>query len=277
MNFWEELTLQEILHYKVIHFGSIQIRVESILFLLIFIIVSHLFLRFVKKIINRITTLDEAKKYSIFSLFKYFYITICIVLGLQILGFNITLIVAGSAALLVGLGLGIQNLFSDYISGIIVLFDSSIKVGDIIEVDGLVCQVKEIKLRTSLVLTRDDKYIIIPNSNLTKNSIINWTHYGSAARFEVTVGVAYGSDVALVKRLLTEATIENKNTLTSPKPFVRFTDFGESSLNFSVFFWTPEVFRVENIKGEIRESIHEKFKNNRIEIPFPQRVIHQRP
>jgi small-conductance mechanosensitive channel len=108
--------------------------------------------------------MDEAKKYSIFSLFTYFFYTICIIIGLQILGFDITLLLAGSAALLVGLGLGIQNLFSDYISGIIILFDNSIKVGYVIEVNQLVCQVQEIKIRTSQVLTRDDKYIIIPNT-----------------------------------------------------------------------------------------------------------------
>src|SRR5690606_22604397 len=119
-------------------------------------------------------------------------------------------------------------------------------------------------------------YIVIPNSNLTKNSIINWTHNGSAARFEVNVGVAYGSDVQLVKSILVEATKENQHTLPNPQPFARFTDFADSSLNFSVFFWTHDVFRVENIKGEIRESINQKFASRKVEIPFPQRVIHQK-
>ncbi|MFZ1704766.1 MAG: mechanosensitive ion channel domain-containing protein [Saprospiraceae bacterium] len=192
------------------------------------------------------------------------------------MGFNITILLAGSAALLVGLGLGIQNLFSDYISGIIILFDSSIKVGDIIEINNIVGKVQEIKLRTSLVLTRDDRYIIIPNTELTKSPIINWTHYDISARFSISVGVAYHSDVHLVKSLILQAVKENEHVLQTPEPFVRFDDFGDSALQFNVFFWAHDVFRVENIKGQIRESITQKFRNNAVEIPFPQRVVHQR-
>jgi len=190
------------------------------------------------------------------------------------LGFDLTLLLGGSAALLVGFGLGIQSLFSDFVSGIILLVDSTVKVNDIIDIDGLVCQVQEINLRTTTVLTRDDKYIIVPNTDLTRNQLINWTHSDIASRFEVTVGVDYSSDVNLVMKVLKEAVDKQEGILTQPSPFVRFIDFADSSLNFSIFFWSEEVFRIENMKSEIRVRIFDMFKKNNIKIPFPQRVVH---
>jgi small-conductance mechanosensitive channel len=196
------------------------------------------------------------------------------VIGLQILGFNLSVLMAGSAALLVGIGLGLQNLFSDFVSGIIILVDSTVKVDDIIEINGMVCQVQEINIRTTTVLTRDDKYIILPNSDLTRNQLINWTHSAISSRFEVSVGVDYSSDVKLVMKILKEAVDKQKGVLKMPSPFVRFTDFGDSSLDFSIIFWSEEVFRVENIKSEMRIRIFELFNSNNITIPFPQRVVH---
>ncbi|PJB12327.1 MAG: mechanosensitive ion channel protein MscS [Flavobacteriales bacterium CG_4_9_14_3_um_filter_40_17] len=215
-----------------------------------------------------------SKKYSLYNLMKYFIIVLAVGISLQILDFNLSVLIAGSAALLVGLGLGLQNLFSDYVSGIIILFDSTVKVGDVIEINGLVCKVEEINLRTTTVLTRNDKYIILPNTDLTRNQLINWTHSDIASRFEVNVGVDYSSDVKLVMKILFEAAINQPGVLKNPKPFTRFTDFGESSLNFSIIFWSEDVFRVENIKSELRVKIFDKLNENNITIPFPQRVVH---
>ena len=175
---------------------------------------------------------------------------------------------------MVGLGLGLQNLFSDFISGLILLVDSSIKVDDVIEIEGLVCKVQEINLRTTTVLTRDDKYIILPNTILTKNQLINWTHSDVTSRFDVTVGVDYASDVKLVMAVLKQAVESHPSVLKTPPPSIRFADFADSSLNFTILFWCEEVFRVENIKSEIRVRIFELFTENNISIPFPQRVLH---
>mgnify|MGYP002663307730 CR=1 FL=1 len=139
---------------------------------------------------------------SIFSLVKYFFLVFATLTGLQIIGFDLSVLIAGSAALLVGIGLGLQNLFSDFISGIIILFDSTVKVNDIIEVNGTVSIVQEINLRTTTVLTRDEKYIILPNSHLTKNELINWTHSSVSSRFEVLIGVDYSSDINQVMQIL---------------------------------------------------------------------------
>ncbi|QYJ69526.1 mechanosensitive ion channel [Flavobacterium litorale] len=256
--------------------GDTKIKISSIIFLIIFLLFSAMLLRIIKRSVYRTNRFDDAKKYSVYTLVKYFLLVIIIVLSLQILGFNLSVLMAGSAALLVGLGLGIQNLFSDYISGLIILIDSSVKVGDVIEVNGIVGTVQKIDLRTTTILTRDDKYIILPNTQLTRNELINWTHNELASRFEVTVGVDYSSDIKLVMRLLQEAVLEEENILEVPEPFVRFIDFGESSLNFSILFWVEDVFRVENAKSDLRIKIFEKFAQHNVTIPFPQRVIHNK-
>ncbi|SEA28279.1 Mechanosensitive ion channel [Flavobacterium gillisiae] len=266
--------MKEIIDYTLFQDGGFSIKVISIIKLILFIIVVLLVLKLIRKAIYKVEKIDVAKKYSIYRLVRYLIILVSIIAGLQLFGFNLSVLVAGSAALLVGIGLGLQNLFSDFISGILLLLDSSVKVNDVIELNGMVCTVQEINLRTTTVLTRDDKYIILPNSDLTKNQLINWTHNDLASRFEVTVGVDYSSDVKQVMQILKQAVDNQNSVLKEPSPFIRFTDFGDSSLNFSIIFWSEELFRVENIKSELRIKIFELFKNNNITIPFPQRVVH---
>lgn len=266
--------MKDLFNATLVPFEGINIKVSSILMLAAFIILMILLLQIIKKIVFKGINADHAKKYALFNLIKYIVLVFSFVISLQILKFDLSVLLAGSAALLVGIGLGLQYLFSDFVSGIILLIDSSIKVDDIIEVNGLVCQVQEINLRTTTVLTRDDKYIILPNTDLTRNQLINWTHSAITSRFEVTVGVDYSSDVPLVMKILKDAVQNQTGVLKEPVPFVRFTEYAESSLNFSVFFWSEEVFRVENIKSDIRAKIFEMFQANGIKIPFPQRVIH---
>lgn len=266
--------MKEFFNYTVLQLGDFDLRISTILKLVFLIFFVIILLYGIRTTIYKASRIDVAKKYSIFSLIKYVVLVMTAFAGFQILGFDLTLLLGGSAALLVGFGLGIQSLFSDFVSGIILLVDSSVKVNDIIDIDGLVCKVQEINLRTTTVLTRDDKYIIVPNTDLTRNQIINWTHSDLASRFEISVGVDYSSDVNLVMKILKEAATKQPGILKSPEPFVRFTDFADSSLNFSVFFWSEEVFRVENMKSEIRVRIFEMFAKSKIRIPFPQRVLH---
>jgi small-conductance mechanosensitive channel len=266
--------MKKIIDYTLFQDGDFSIKVINILKVFAFLIVVTLLLKIIRKAIFGVDKIDIAKKYSIYSLVRYLVIVISIISGLQMFGFNLSVLVAGSAALLVGIGLGLQNLFSDFVSGIILLADSSVKVNDVIELNGLVCTVQDINLRTTTVLTRDDKYIILPNSELTKNQLVNWTHNDLASRFEVTVGVDYSSDVQQVIKILKEAVDRQNNVLKEPSPFIRFTDFGDSSLNFSVIFWSEELFRIETTKSDLRIKIFELFKENNITIPFPQRVVH---
>ncbi|MDD2797104.1 MAG: mechanosensitive ion channel [Bacteroidales bacterium] len=266
--------MKELLNSKIFELGNYYLKLSEVLTLIAFTLFIILVLKLIKRIINKAKRIDYAKKYSIYSLIKYCILVMASLMGLQILGFNLSVLVAGSAALLVGIGLGLQNLFSDFVSGIVLLIDSTIKVDDVVEINGLVCKVQEINLRTTTVLTRDDKYIILPNTDLTRNQLINWTHSNITSRFEILIGVDYSSNVKLVMQILEEATAKENGVLSNPKPFVRFLDFGSSSLNFGIYFWSNEVFRVEQIKSNIRVRIMEKLSENKITIPFPQRVLH---
>jgi small-conductance mechanosensitive channel len=264
----------DLLNSTLFQLGDHTIKVVSILYILVYILSLFVFLQIIKRLVYSTKSNDLAKKFAIYSLLKYFFLVIAFVVGLELMGFSLSVLIAGSAALLVGIGLGLQNLFSDFVSGIIILVDGSVKVGDVIEVNGLVCRVQEINLRTTTVFTRSEKYIILPNSDLTRLQLINWTHNKKASRFDVTVGVDYNSDIKLVMKLMKEAAVAQENILKIPEPFVRFEEYGESRINFTVFFWTENVFRVENILSNTRIKIFELFRENKIIIPFPQRVVH---
>ncbi|MEN2436511.1 mechanosensitive ion channel domain-containing protein [Weeksellaceae bacterium A-14] len=270
-----EFTFRELLNFKLFTIGKADISVSSLIFLVIFILALNFIVKLIRKLIYRSQKLDESKKFTIFSLIKYVLYVVGFILGMNMIGINVSVLMGASAALLVGIGLGLQNIFSDFVSGIVLLLDSSIKVGDIIEVDNLVCKVKEINLRTTTVLTRDDKYVILPNTFLTKNNLFNWTHSNLNSRFDIQVGVAYSSDVQTVMDILKSVTAANPKVAKTPEPFVRFNDYADSALIFNVYFWSSDPFRVENLKSELRVKYFEAFREHDIEIPFPQRVVHQ--
>jgi len=253
---------------------DLNISVMTVIQLFVLLGITMLALYGKRKMIYHSPHLNTGKKYSVNNLVRYVIIAIAALFALEIMGIDIKVLLAGSAALLVGVGLGLQNLFSDFVSGIILLIDNSIKVGDVVDVNGLVCEVKEINLRTTLVLTRDDKFILLPNTFLTKNKLINWSHTVEASRFKIEVGVDYDSDVAQVMSIMKEVAEQEPEVAKNPEPFVRFNDYGDSSLNFTVYFWCSQLFRVENIKSSIRVKLFEAFKQSNITIPFPQRVLH---
>ncbi|MFV0391194.1 MAG: mechanosensitive ion channel family protein [Paludibacteraceae bacterium] len=268
-------TLAETLDFSILTLGkNFNITLLDLIEIGIIVLITLLVLFLIRQAINRSKRLDSGKKYSINNLIRYTIYVISLSLILNALGLDLKFALAGSAALLVGVGLGLQNLFSDFVSGIILLVDSSVKVGDVIDVDGLVCQVKDINFRTTLVLTRDDKFILLPNSNLTKNKLINWTHHRESTRFEVSVGVDYSSDVNQVIKLMEKACFQNEEVMKEPEPFVRFDEFGDSSLVFTAYFWCNNVFRVGKVKSDLRIAIFKAFNENNITIPFPQRVLH---
>ena len=218
--------------------------------------------------------MDRGRGKSFTQIIIYLIWMIGLIIIISSLGVRMTLVIASISALLVGVGFGLQHIFNDFFSGIIILFDGSIEVDDVVEVEGIVGRVLEIGLRVSKVLTRDNVVIIVPNSRFTSEKVINWTHNKAATRFHINIGVAYGSDVRLVERILLTAANEHNQISKNPKPFVRFNDFGESSLDFQLYFWTANDFMVENIKSDLRFVMDDEFRKNKVEIPFPQRDLH---
>jgi small-conductance mechanosensitive channel len=158
---------------------------------------------------------------------------------------------------------------------LLILFEGNLKVQDVVQMeDGTIGRVMEINLRTSKIETRDDYIIIVPNHRLISNNIINWSHMESLTRFHVGVGVAYGSDTLQVEKALLDCANDHPDIAAAPKPFVRFINFGDSSLDFQLYFWTKRTFRVENIKSNLRFRIDQEFRKNNIRVPFPQRDVH---
>jgi len=264
----------DMLESKLYSISNNNVTVKDLFIACVILIISWIFLIVLKKTIYRNFKIDDGRKYAIFQIIKYFVFVISCSLILQILGIDVTVIIASSAALLVGLGMGIQHLFNDFVSGFIVLMDGTVKVGDIIELEGMISKVKVINIRTTTVETRDNKNIILPNSTLTNKNLINWTHSEVTSRFDVVVGIDYNSNLALAMKTIELVANNNINVLPNPKPFVRLVDFGDSSLKLQLFFWTEDVFRVEQVKSDIRVNIHEEFAALNIKIPFPQRTIH---
>lgn len=272
------MTVKDILNYSLIDAKDFNVTVYELVFVLFIVIVTSLVIRLLKKVLRKRESnkfLDEGRSHTILQIVKYILWILAILIALQTIGVKLTLLLAGSAALLVGLGLGLQQIFQDIMSGITILFEGILKVGDVVEIeDNIIGKVIEIGLRTSKIETRDDIIMIIPNSKFVADNVINWSHIEKKTRFSVDVGVAYGSDVEKVTNLLLECASSQKKVSGQPKPFVRFKDFGESSLDFQLFFWTTETFSVEDIKSNLRYKIDKAFRENAVQIPFPQRDIH---
>ena len=273
-------TFKEFLEFQLLSVGEYSIKTYDILVALLIVGVTRVILWGIKKALFRqqkSKKLDEGNTYAIYQIIKYVVWIIAIVLMLDTIGIKITVILAGSAALLVGIGLGLQQTFNDVISGIILLSERSIKVGDLLEVDGDIVKIQNIGLRTSTGLNRDEISIIIPNSLITTSKVINWSHQSKKARFRIDVGVAYGSDVDKVIKILEESANEHPEVTDTSLIEARLMDFGNSSLDFSVLFYSKNIFRIHKVKSDIRRTINKKFNENGITIPFPQMDVHMKP
>jgi len=271
-------SIKEILNMG-LHLGegekSIHITVGLLLLLILAFLVTSFVLKWLRHLLTRKMQGDDKLKFiSIFKFIKYFVYVAVILVTMSVAGIDITILITASAALFVGLGLALQELFQDVIAGIFIITDKSLMVGDIIEVDGKVVRVFEIKLRTTRAITRDDKVIVIPNHKFISDIIYNHTQNQETTRESVNVGVAYGSDVDKVSRLLLECAQQHPGVLKRPEPMVLFEDFGDSALLFSIKFHIDDSFTSPLIKSEIRYSIDRAFRENQVTIPFPQRDIH---
>ena len=255
-----------------------EIRISSLLIALLVILVAQLINWILIQIIlfnyYKTQEVDIGRQYAINKLMVYFIYVAAILIALQTLGLNLTLIWGGLAALALGVGLGLQQTFNDLASGLILLFERTVAVGDIVQLDGdLIGRVQRIGLRTSVVETHSKITVIVPNSKLVTNKIVNWNHFDDLARFSVRVHVAYGSDTDLVKKLLIEVAHAHPKVLATPEPFVRLIDFGNHAIDFELFFWSKELFPIENVKSELRFAIDQIFRAHQVVIPLPQRDI----
>lgn len=269
--------MNEFLATEIFRFGeSAVLKVSSLLYIVVSGFVIWFIYGWVKKIARvavKSGRLDSGREFAITRIVKYILVLIFLLITLVSLQVDWK-VFAVLAPLLIGIGLGLQQVANDLISGIILLVEPSIRVNDIVQVDDIVARVKEIGLRTSKVESTEGIAMIIPNHKLVSEKLINWSTNDTVTRFRIKVGVAYGSDVELVKKLLIECAWKHSKVITNPAPTVFFNDFGESSLDFELVFWSTHLFPIELIKSDLRFMIDEAFRTNNVQIPFPQRDLH---
>ncbi len=272
--------ISEFLNYTLITSKNFNLTVYGVLIVISVVIITIIALRILKRMFRRFIVKrksDQGTYWAVYLFIKYLTWVVVSIVLLDTIGVQISVLLASIAALLVGVGLGIQQLFNDIASGLVLIVERNLNINDVIQLDnGTVGKVIEIGLRTSKIRTRDDIVMIVPNSKFVNDRIINWSHIDFRTRFCVEVGVAYGSDVKLVSELLKSCASSHSKIAKVPFPFVRFNNFGESSLDFQLYFWVKESFIVENIKSDLRFSIDDAFRKNGVTIPFPQRDVHMK-
>ena len=266
---------KEFLNFSFEITDSIHIDVKTVIFIIFVIIITRFLLKLIKKLVYRKLNEEDIWKFkAIFTFLQYFIYVTVLIIALESSGVDVSVLLAGSAALLVGIGLGLQTLFQDIISGIFILLDKTLTVNDIVEVDGKVGKIIEIKLRTTRALTIDDKVLIIPNHKFLTQSLFNWTQNGVQTTEGVEVGVAYGSDVELVRKILVDVAKAHPRVLKMPEPRVLFMDFGDSALQFKLLFNINNSYAHLQIKSDLRFEIDKQFREHNVTIPFPQRDVH---
>ena len=272
---------------KIIEFLSVPLFSVSgsplTIWMLIYLMLFSFLLFFLAAKINKIVVyrllarsrIELGVRIAVGSIMRYAIVTIGFIVILQTAGIDLSSLTILFGALGVGIGFGLQNIINNFVSGLIILFERPIKVGDRIEVSGVAGDVIDISMRATTIVTNDNISIIVPNSQFISSTVINWSHTDRNVRFNFPVGVSYKEDPQHIRKLLLEIALDNPGVLKDPKPDVLFTDYGDSALNFNLRVWTSEyINRPGVLKSQLYYEISRRFKEAGIEIPFPQRDIH---
>ena len=279
-----ELNLSGFLGIEFFRFKDFHIAIYHIFVIVIIYFIGRIGLNllsiYLLRRIRKKDNVDQGTEYVYLQLSKYVVICIGTIIFMRTLGLNLELFLTSTAFLLVGLGLGLQDVFRDFFSGLLLLFEGSVKVGDVIEIDrvdgreNFVAKVEEINLRTSKVKTRDGKLLIVPNSQLTFQKVHNWDDDEEYTRFDIRVSVKFGQDLEIVKKLLIESAVAHPMVSKNHEVFVRLLNFGNNGLEMDLVFWSKRSLFIEIHKSDIRFEIDRKFREYNIEYPYPQMDIH---
>ncbi len=273
--------LLEVLSFELFHLGSSAITLLTIfkfVLLAALVIIAESALR--RIVLHRVLTrthLDEAMRFAVARITGYAFLTLGFYLALTFVGIDLSSLAVLAGAIGVGLGFGLQNIVNNFISGIIILAERPIAIGDRVEVNGVAGQVTRISLRSTVVVTNDNISVIVPNSSFISETVVNWSHGDPKVRINIPVGIAYGSDVEKFRRVMLEIAHAQPEVLDDPAPNVFFIGFGDSSLDFEIGLWTAEMLRnPKRFRSELNYAIERALRQNGIEIPFPQRDLHIR-
>lgn len=272
---------REVLDFPLVRAGGVQFTIghliELVILLTIVWISEMIFRRiFLARLLSR-SRLRPSVQFAITKIGRYVFLVLGVYLSLQAVGINLSSLAFLAGALGVGVGFGLQNIVSNFISGLIILAEAPIAIGDRVEVGGTFGRVTEINLRSTTIVTGDNICIIVPNSNLITGTVVNWSHGDPTVRTRLPIGVAYGTDVEKLRQLLLDVAAADPDILKTPEPDVLFVGYGDSSINFELAVWSSMTAdRPLGFKSRIYYSIHKALESNKIEIPFPQRDLHLR-
>ncbi len=281
---WQGITniffqLRDFLSVPVISVGKTEITLWIIVYfffltIILFYVTGKLRKWVVYKLLAK-SKIDLGVRIATGTIVRYIILGVGLIIVLQTVGLDLSTLTILAGALGIGIGFGLQNITNNLVSGIIILFERPIKVGDRIEVGKIAGDVIRISIRSTTIITNDNISIIVPNSEFISSTVINWSHIDRNIRLNFPVDVSYDEDPQVVKKLLLEVASENTGVLKEPKSDVLFDKFGESSLVFNLRVWTREfINRPGVLKSQLYYAIFEKFKEHGIKIPFPQRDIH---
>jgi small-conductance mechanosensitive channel len=279
----ENVSFKEFLNFDIIQFSKLKINFFQIIFILVTIVGGKMLINLLKLYYNRkFRTKSESNSSTEYVYGKtttYIIYMVVFFLCLQELNINPGVFLGGSAALLVGIGLGLQDVFKDWVSGLILLYEGSMKIGDIIEIGDakfnqpIVARILKINVRTTEIETRDGNVILIPNAKLTQEYVENWSHSQPTMRFRVNVVIGFNSDTELAVKLIRQAALSHPKVNKREEIMVRMQEFSERGLELELLFWADQTWESNNYKSEIRFEIDRLFRQYNVTIPVPNRYI----
>lgn len=279
---WDEVQvfIDQVLNYTLFQIKETPVTVISILIFILFITAFIMLGVMARKALNRKILrrfkIDEGTSYTLSRITQYIIITIGALISFQFVGVDLSGLAVVFGLLSVGIGFGLQNITSNFISGLIILFERPISVGDRVTVSNIEGDVTEINIRATKVRTVNNVSIIVPNSEFVSKDVINYSHGDPTYRLDINVGVSYGSDLDKVLKAMREVADENEHVMKNPECDVHLIEFGESSWNMQLRAWIGNVKDYPQIRNQLNQGIVRKFREYGIEIPFPQRDLHVR-
>lgn len=278
----EELmsSIQDFLNLQLFNLQDTPVTIMSlvifIIFLTIFLFAGSFLRRFLQgKFLDKFE-IEAGLKYTLARVAQYIVVVLGVLISFQFVGIDLTSLAVIFGLLSVGIGFGLQNITANFISGLIIMFERPITVGDRVDVNGIEGDVTEISIRSTKIRTLNNISIIVPNTQFVENNVINFSHGDPTFRLDINVGVSYSSDLDTVLKALNEVANEHPKVMKSPKHQVHLTEFADSSWEMQLRVWIPNVKERYILRNEINQAIVRKFEEYNIEIPFPQRDLHLR-
>lgn len=265
-----------------VHLADTAISFSTLIYVAIILVVANAVYLFVRILVNiqiKRNKIRSAQGRSLLQLFGYILTIISFLFIIRNLGYSLSYFLVGSTALLVGLGFGLQQLLLDVVSGVILLIDKNVNLGDVVRVDipsgkeDMHGRIHHIGIRATLLQTIDNEFMVIPNSKFLASGVRSLMRDKGSARFRINIQVQFSEDMEKARRILMEAVLKDERVDKTPTPTIIIRDFRDNGVLLEIRFWMKELFNSENILSDIRFQILQDFNNNKIVIPYPQRVI----